>query len=217
LFKTLIFDLDGTLIDSRQDLAHAVNQALISIGKEKKDLETITKYIGNGLAELIRGSVGEMNSTEIIKATVVFEKYYQDHCVDYTQPYAGVVETLKELKGSFQMGVVTNKPESFSRLILKKLGLDSLFSVVIGGETLPQRKPDPAPVLKAVQDLGGAPETSLMIGDGPQDIQAGVSAGLKTCVVKYGFGFSNKVLSLDPDFQIENFNQLKEILYAFNK
>ena len=209
---TLLFDLDGTLIDSREDLANAVNFALSEVGQPPQVHADIIPHVGNGLRVLLSEVLGPV-PTEVLDASIrSFSLYYDEHCLDKTVLYQNVKPVLFELAQSCKMAVVTNKPERFSRKIIGKLGLSELFGVVIGGDTLAERKPHPRPVMKALTDLNRSAESSLFIGDGIQDIQAAQAAGVRSCVVKYGYGFQSSFLSMAPDFQIDGFSELKEIV-----
>ena len=210
--KTLLFDLDGTLIDSRADLANAVNFALESSGQPKKPHDEIIPHIGNGLRVLLSEVFGPVSEEVLESGIASFSAHYDQHCVDQTILYENVLDILTDLSSSRQIGVVTNKPEKFSEKIIHKLGLSNIISVIVGGDSLPEKKPHPAPVLKALRDLGAESESSLFVGDGIQDIQAGKTASLLTCIARYGFGFRSESIDLKPDFQIHRFNELKEIV-----
>ncbi len=211
-FQALVFDLDGTLVDSRQDLANAVNHALRVTGLPERPADEIVTYVGNGMKVLVSSAMGRV-SGEVLEAGIqAFKVHYAEHCLDSTTLYPGVAETLEELSENCRLTVVTNKPAGFSEQILRSLGIRPFFSVVVGGDSLPERKPHPMPVLKSLESLGVPATSGLMIGDGEPDILAGRAAGLKTCLVTYGFGFSAEIAALKPDFQIARFKDIKEIV-----
>ena len=210
--RTLLFDLDGTLVDSRRDLSNAVNYALESVGEPRQREEEIVPHVGNGLRVLLSEVMGPVPDDTLEKAIQSFSIYYDQHCIDHTILYEGVKAVMFELSRDRKIGVVTNKPESFSRKIIEHLGLSRVVNVVVGGDSLPEKKPHPAPVLKAIRDLGAAVPTTLILGDGVQDIQAGQSAGILTGIARYGYGFRSESLDLKPDFHIHRFTELKEIL-----
>ncbi len=210
--KTLLFDLDGTLIDSRVDLASAVNFALKSAGRPMKSQDEIIPHVGNGLRILLGNVMGPSDSPSMEKAIAGFSYYYLDHCVDKTTLYDGVRDTIESFSGKITMGIVTNKPKVFSEMIIKSLGLAPFISFIIGGDSLPERKPHPAPLFEALKALNGSPTSALMLGDGPQDIQAGHAAGTQTAVARYGYGYRPETLDLKPDYVVDRFTDLKEIV-----
>ncbi len=210
--ETVLFDLDGTLIDSRLDLANAVNHALRIVGLPEQTEVEITPHVGNGLRVLLGEIMGPVSESTLDRAIAAFSVFYDEHCVDLTVLYPGVAEFLLPLRGMKKFGVVTNKPERFAVKIVRKLGLGEIVPVIIGGDTLPERKPHPAPVLKALSSLGVESDSALMVGDGVQDMLAGQTAGLLTCIAEYGYGFRPESLDLKPDFKIRRFTELKEIV-----
>lgn len=204
--SVLLFDLDGTLIDSREDLAAAVNHVRLSRRLSELSVEEIVPHIGSGMDRLLQETVGDTKGREL------FIEFYGSHCVDQTRPYDGVKTILKEFSKKIRLGIVTNKPKGFSLKILDKLQLLGNFSVVVGGDSLKKKKPDPAPVRAALKELKAEAGRSWMIGDGWQDIEAGKRAGLRTCAVEYGFGYGKAVADLKPDRTVRKFEDVKEIL-----
>jgi phosphoglycolate phosphatase len=211
-YQTLLLDLDGTLIDSRLDLVSAVNHTLVQLGYPKQEFNEIVPRIGNGLRRLLRESIGLNDDAVLLKAKGIFETYYGDHCMDETVLYDDVAEVLGHFSNKLKLAVVTNKPRAFAEKILDEFGLKSIFPVVLGGDSLPKAKPDPELLWLAIEKLGGDRVTALMVGDGPQDLQAGKAAGVKTCMVRYGFGFHESLMNLNPDHLIKKFIELKEIV-----
>lgn len=210
--QTLLFDLDGTLVDSRADLSNAVNHALKATRQPEQFQVEIVPHVGNGLRVLLSEVMGPVSDEILESAILAFSDFYADHCVDHTVLYADVAECLREFHLRLKIGVVTNKPEVFAKKIIQELGVGEYVSVIVGGDTLPEKKPHPAPVLKAVSDLGGISTSALVVGDGAQDIMAGQSAGVLTCLARYGYGFHPDFAQLKPDFQINNFKEIKEIV-----
>jgi phosphoglycolate phosphatase len=209
---TVLFDLDGTLIDSRLDLANAVNNALRVVGLPEQTEAEITPHVGNGLRVLLGEIMGPVAESVLDRGITAFSEFYDEHCVDLTVWYPGVADFVRSTRGAKKFAVVTNKPERFAIKIVKKLGLLDELPVIIGGDTLPQRKPHPAPVLKALSALGAETGSALMVGDGFQDVVAGQTAGVLTCIAEYGYGFRSTSLDLKPDFKIRSFAELKEIV-----
>ncbi len=211
-YQTLLLDLDGTLVDSRADLASAVNHTLAHLGHPPQTIEEIVPRIGNGLRRLLIDSIGLMDVDVLVQAKNVFEDYYAHHCLDQTVLYEGVRDGLAHFTNKLKLGVVTNKPHAFAIKILAHLDLLKIFGVVIGGDSLPKGKPDPEPLHEALRVLKAEASTALIVGDGIQDVQAGQAAGVRTCLVRYGFGFNEGLMKLGPDHAIHRFIELKEIV-----
>lgn len=215
-FKCLLFDLDGTLIDSRDDLADSVNLTLSEMNLENLPSETIYNFIGEGVFNLLNRSISaslKRDSTEEFsnKGVEIFRGIYNENCLVKTKLYDGVKETLAELKG-FKKAVITNKPHDFSVKILDELGILPHFQFVAGGDSFPERKPSAMPLLKTAEKLGFLPTECLMIGDSRVDIEAGKNAVMKTCGCVFGFRGPNELEKAGADFFIESFSELKKIL-----
>jgi phosphoglycolate phosphatase len=210
--KAVVFDLDGTLVDSRTDLAEAVNYALRSAGLPEQTEADILPHVGNGVRVLLSEVFGPVSDEALKAGMAAFANFYEKHCLDHTRLYNGVKESVEELSRSARLAVVTNKPFRFAETILRGLGLRDRLATVVGGDSLPERKPHPAPVLKALGEMGASPIAALMVGDGVQDIAAGQAAGTHTCVARYGFGFNADTLDLRPDYTINAFSDIKEIV-----
>ena len=211
MIRAVLFDLDGTLIDSRADLTDAVNAALDAIGRERQPMEKVVRHVGNGMHALLTAVLGPTPDEVLDAAITTFRTFYEAHCLDNTKLYPGVADTLKTLAKKTPLAVVTNKPRGYSEKMLGGLGVLGLFKTVVGGDTLPEKKPHPAPLLKAAETLGAAPADTLMVGDGPQDVSAATAAGMKVCVARYGFGFHGRGMA-KADHAIDRFGQLKEIV-----
>jgi len=185
----LIFDLDGTLIDSKLDLAHAVNATRSHMGMSPLDHERVYSYVGNGAPVLIRRAMGEQaTETEVSEALEFFLEYYREHYLDYTTLYPGVRQALDRLRdGGKRMAVLTNKPVRISRAILDGLDVGGHFFQVYGGNSFDLKKPDPIGVAALMFETGIPAERCLMIGDSSVDIQTARNAGVASCGVTYGF------------------------------
>ena len=210
--KALLCDLDGTLIDSRADLVNAVNHAREAVGLPVEPSEGILPHVGNGMAKLLEAVLGPLDLPRRDKAEEAFKTYYFKHCLDHTRLYSSVKDELRRLASLFKIAVVTNKPKLFADKILHGLDVAPLFSILVGGDAPLPHKPDPAPLLKACELLHCDPSRAMMIGDGTQDLQAARSAGTKVCLARYGFGYRRELLTSRPDYIIDDFSQLKEIL-----
>ena len=212
VFNCLLFDLDGTLIDSRDDLADSVNLMLSELNLVNLPNETIYNFIGEGVFNLINRSISaSLNKESDVEfsnhGVEIFRQIYAENCLIKTKLYEGVKETLNKLS-DFPKAVVTNKPHGFSVKILESLGISQHFSLIVGGDSLPERKPSPIPLLFAVENLVISAEESLMIGDSWVDIQAGKNANIKTCGCIYGFRGKAEVENAGADFLIEKFSDL---------
>ena len=185
----LIFDLDGTLIDSKLDLAHAVNATRAHMGLGALDHERVYSYVGNGAPVLIRRAMGaQASEPEVQEALEFFLEYYRDHYLDYTVLYPGVREALDRLRDAGKkMAVLTNKPVGISRAIVNGLGVGGHFFQVYGGNSFDLKKPDPVGVYALLREAGVPAERALMIGDSSVDIQTARNAGIASCGVTYGF------------------------------
>jgi phosphoglycolate phosphatase len=213
----VIFDLDGTLIDSKLDLALSVNATLQHLGRPVLDDETIFSYVGQGAPSLIRKVVGEEAAVEeITQGLEFFLTHYREHKLDHTDLYPGVRETLQRLasgeNGSRRtMAVLTNKPERVSREILVGLGVGEMFRFIYGGNTFETKKPDPLGLRRLLENTGADSRAAMIVGDSDVDIQTGVNAGVWTCGVTYGFG-TLEVESNPPDLVIDSLPELAAAL-----
>ncbi|MGA8674333.1 MAG: HAD-IA family hydrolase [Candidatus Acidiferrales bacterium] len=215
--RVLIFDLDGTLIDSKLDLAHSVNAMLEHMGREAHVHETIFGFIGDGAAMLVRRALGEsVTEAEVERGLNYFLKYYREHMLDNTVAYPGVREALAELAGDSAkpgtdsarvMAVLTNKPVVFSRAILDGLGLSRYFRFVYGGNSFERKKPDPIGVEVLLRDLQVSPQEALLIGDSDVDIKTARNAGIFACGVSYGFGLAG-LRAHPPDLMVDSLMEL---------
>ncbi len=184
-FKTFLFDLDGTLIDSVADLATAVNLMRAELELPALDIPTVRTYVGDGATMLLRRALPEGWFSEARLQR--FLDLYSQHLMEQTVIYPGILEFL-ELHSGRPMAVVTNKPLGFSLRLLDGLGLSRFFPVVLGGESCPAKKPDPAPGREALRLLGAEAKSAVMIGDHHTDLKAGRGAGVRTCFCAWGIG-----------------------------
>jgi phosphoglycolate phosphatase len=209
--RVLIFDLDGTLIDSKLDLAHAVNATLNHMKRELLSPETIYSYVGNGAAMLVRRALGEGASDEEVNVGLAhFLSYYRAHMLDNTVPYPGVSEGLALLK-RHPMAVLTNKPVHFSRAILDGLGLLRYFRHVYGGNSFEQKKPHPMGTETLLRELEAEPREAMIVGDSDVDVRTARNAGTWACGVSYGLGMEG-MKAHPPDLILDNLVELPEHL-----
>jgi phosphoglycolate phosphatase len=186
-YEHVVFDLDGTLIDSRADLAAAVNHVRTCLGLPSIVPETVYAYVGDGARALVERALGPADADRVSAALALFMDYYAAHLLDATRPYPGVAETLERLAArGIALSVLTNKPVAMSRAILDGLGLLPRFVEVIGGDSLPTRKPDPAG-LELLRGLTATPrERVLLVGDSPVDVHTAAAGGVAFCGVAWG-------------------------------
>ena len=210
--SAIVWDLDGTLVDSAPDLASALNTVLDQRGFFTHSVDTVRTMIGNGVPKLVeRGfnAVGVRPDPEQLDELVaMFVQEYKACAIDNTRPYPGIVEALQEIQSmNIPMGICTNKPEAFTRQILDGLGLSGYFSSVVGGDSTSARKPDPEPVLACLRGLVAEPASSLMIGDSVHDVHAAHAAGVIVGVVPWGYR-SAPVEELGADFVLNDVTAL---------
>ena len=211
-FSHLIFDLDGTLVDSKADLAAATNLMLESLGLRPLSLEQITSYIGDGARVLVARALGPERVHLVPQGFAIFMEYYQTHLLDRTRPYDGIAEFLAAAHAEgIILSVLTNKPEVPSRTILEGVHLAHFFHAVIGGDTLPVRKPDPQGVFHLQQLTQAASEATLLIGDSRIDVETGRAAGVLTCGVTWGFG-KEGLLATSPEFVVNSTEDLQRLV-----
>jgi phosphoglycolate phosphatase len=205
--RVLIFDLDGTLIDSKLDLAHAVNAMLRDKGRTALAHETVYSYVGNGAGTLVRKALGEGTTDgEADEALAFFLGYYREHMLDNTVPYAGVHDGLALLQ-KYPMAVLTNKPVVFSKAILEGLGLAGYFRFVYGGNSFATKKPDPMGVENLLRDFAAAPREAMMIGDSDVDVRTARNAGIWACGVSYGLGMEGMRV-YPPDLMVDSIAEI---------
>ena len=184
----LVFDLDGTLVDSTLDLANSVNATRVHLGMPPLPVSTVASYVGNGAPVLIRKAIGTDADEETLDlALTYFLSWYRDHILDNTLPYAGVMDGLEQAqRAGHKMAVLTNKPERFSKTLLAGLGMDKYFFRVYGGNSFPEKKPNPFGLHKLMEEAGAQPESTWMIGDSSVDILTARNAGVRCVGVTYG-------------------------------
>jgi phosphoglycolate phosphatase len=211
--RALIFDLDGTLIDSKLDLALSVNATLAEFGRVPLPHDQIFSYVGQGAPALIARALGSDASEEDRALGLeFFVKYYSAHKLDNTALYPGVREALDALNG-MPMAVYTNKPVRVSRNIIEELGMALYFRFVYGGNSFERKKPDPMGIDSILRELGAAPMQAMIVGDSEIDIQTARNAGTWVCGVTYGFG-SHRFTEYPPDLLVDNLTELVPHLFG---
>jgi phosphoglycolate phosphatase len=211
----LIFDLDGTLIDSKLDLAHAVNATRAHMTMPPLEHERVYSYVGNGAPVLIRRALGEEASeAEVQEALEFFLEYYREHYLDFTVLYPGVRESLDRLRDAGkQMAVLTNKPVRISKAILDGLEVSGHFFQVYGGNSFDFKKPNPIGVQSLIREAGVSGSVALMIGDSSVDIQTARNAGIAAAGVMYGFQ-PESLADPAPDRLFDSMSELADWVLA---
>jgi len=199
-----ILDLDGTMMDTIEDLGNAINHALSALGFPVYSKEMIKTFVGNGSVNFVMKSLGERQN-KFEEVFELFTEYYKEHCTENSKPYPGVLEFLE--KNSGRVAVLTNKPIEQSLKILNKLNLAHHFTYILGGDSAPERKPDPSGILKIIQDSKWNLNETIMVGDDVPDIGAARAAGVKVAIILSGFGKASELLELNPDYAFKNFEE----------
>ncbi|MGB7131108.1 MAG: HAD-IA family hydrolase [Candidatus Sulfotelmatobacter sp.] len=215
--KLVIFDLDGTLIDSRLDLVHSVNAALRHIKRPELAADVIASYVGDGAPVLIqRALAGEAEDKELVRQGLqFFLSYYREHKLDHTTVYEGVREALAAIQRASngnprKMAVLSNKPVVPSRAIVEALGLGQFFMQIYGGNSFSTKKPDPEGARMLLQEVAVRPEQAAIVGDSHVDVETGQNTGLWTVGVNYGFA-PHTLQANPPDVLIDTPHELKQL------
>jgi phosphoglycolate phosphatase len=209
--RALIFDLDGTLIDSKQDLIHSVNAMLRELGRRELAEATISSYIGHGAPQLVARALGEgYLEEERQRALDFFLRYYETHKMDTTCAYPGVGETLEKL-ANMPMAVLTNKPVRISVRILDAMGLSKYFRAIYGGNSFETKKPDSLGARTILRELSVEPQEALLVGDSEVDVQTARNAGMAAAAVNYGFGVHDRDVH-PADIYLDQFGELATLL-----
>ena len=207
----VIFDLDGTLVDSKRDLVNAVNATRVHMGMRPLTDETVASYVGSGAPVLIRRALGESASEADVQAALeFFIAYYREHALDHTRLYAGVEPALDRLHAAgVGLAVLTNKPVNISRDIVNRLGITALFRQVYGGNSFDFKKPNPIGIERLIEESGAARERTMMVGDSAVDILTARNARVKSCGVTYGFQ-PETLADPRPDLLVDDMKELAD-------
>ncbi|MBF0460489.1 MAG: phosphoglycolate phosphatase [Magnetococcales bacterium] len=216
--RAILFDLDGTLVDSAPDLCQTMNHVLAARGYPLLDLGQVRHLVGHGARALLaRGFWGETAEPPVAdpwfeEAVVAFLDYYRDHLTDQSVPYPGAVAALHTLRDrGLALAVVTNKPEALAQCMLEQLQLRSFFTHVVGGDTLPQRKPAAEPLLYVLDQLHIPPHQAVMVGDSETDLLAARAAGCPVVLMRHGYSRGMDLEQLRPDGVLDHFAQLSPL------
>ncbi len=207
-FDLVVFDLDGTLVDSSGDICAAVNATLTQLGLPARSLEEVRRFVGDGVRHLLALALGDARS-RIDEALPLYRAYYAAHLVTRTQPYPGIAELLPRIEQP--LALATNKAHALATGLLDAFGWSPRFACVIGGDTLPVQKPDAGVLLEVCRRTGTTPARALMVGDGPQDLGAARAAGTAFCGVTWGFR-SDELASLRPEHLVDSAEALRRVI-----
>lgn len=205
--KLIVYDLDGTLVDTRQDIIDGVNAMLLEMGKEKLPDKEIESYVGSGLRSLMARALKEEDPKKIQKAGKFFMKYYGANMLQNSVLYPGALNTLEYFKNRKQ-AVLTNKPSPFAEDMLVGLQVGHYFTKVIAGGPGKRHKPDPFTLIEMMREVGASPDETLFIGDSAVDWETGKNALVKTILMSHGFSSANELESLSPDALVHSFEEL---------
>ena len=216
--EMVLFDLDGTLVDSAPDLAYSVDATLSELGLPVRGESRIRYWIGNGIERTLKRAMinamhGEPDTKLFDRALPIFMDIYADNAARRSRFYAGVREGLDYLKNhNYKIGCVTNKREQFTHILLKALGVFDDFGIVISGDTLPKKKPDPLPLLHAAQFFNVQPQNALMVGDSMNDVDAARAAGFQILCVSYGYNHGRDIREANPDAVVDSLAELPALM-----
>ena len=214
----VLIDVDGTLVDSVPDLAYCVDEMLKALDMPVRGEERVRHWVGNGVERLVRRGLidqldGEPDEALFEKAMPIFNALYAENTSKRSCLYPGVKEAMEFLKTrDVKIGCVTNKAAQFTLPILKDLGIAEYFEIVICGDTLAKKKPDPLPLLHAAEKLGVKPENSLMLGDSMSDVKAARAAGFDIVCMSYGYNHGEDIRDYNPDAVVDSMNEIQTVV-----
>lgn len=216
-FHALLFDLDGTLIDSLPDITSAVNRVFQVLGRAALAPEQVREHVGQGAAHLLMSLLDASSPTapEVTQVLPLFLEFYESHVAEKTVLFPGILEMLRALPPVPRV-VISNKPSILARRALESLQVDHWFEAVHGGDDFERKKPHPQPLLEVLLRLGVSPSRAVMVGDSQFDIQAGRAAGVVTCGVTWGMGSGASLVELSPDILVHSPEELSRVLATWN-
>jgi phosphoglycolate phosphatase len=216
--KMMLIDVDGTLVDSVPDLAFCVDEMMRVIGRPSYGEARVRNWVGNGVERLVRRALigrlnGEPTDEDFERAYPIFLELYTENTSKRSLLYPGVEDGLRWLKANgYTLGCVTNKAAQFTEPLLRDLGIRDYFGLVVSGDTLPKKKPDPLPLLHAAEHFGVSPAESLMVGDSVSDVKAARAAGFSIVCMSYGYNHGEDIREANPDAVIDALVELKGLL-----
>ena len=211
--RLILYDLDGTLVDTSRDITQAVNYMVAQLGGVPLSLDEVRRYVGRGMHELVASALKRDDPLLVDEAERLFATYYAEHLADSSALYPGAQDTLDFFHPRPQ-AILTNKPNPFSRQLLTSLGVLEYFTDIVAGEDLYPRKPDPTGAQALMAAVGAQPHETLLIGDSPVDIETGRNAGIHTIVMTHGFVSASELHAAQPDDVVDNFEALLALVKA---
>lgn len=209
MFDLYLFDLDGTLVDTRRDIATAVNHVLSLHSRAAAELDTVISWVGDGLDDMMSRAFKTEEPEFVSQLVDEFRSFYADHCTDFSCLYDGCSETLASLQASgSHLSVLTNKPQELSVEILRRLGIFQYFDRVVGPTDAELRKPNPSNLLSLMRDIGTTTEQTLMVGDSRNDMLVAHNAGVPSCGCTFGYVGRAALLELSPTYLIDTWPEL---------
>lgn len=209
--RLILYDLDGTLVDSREDLANAVNRTLNDLGLPTRSNTELYGFVGNGVRMLLARAVGENRPEQLAEALGVFRSHYLTHLTDHSRLYPGVEHVLSAFSDRGQ-AIVTNKPMIYTRGVVDNLGLAGRVGLVLGGDSTPHLKPNPAMLHAALAHFGAEPDEAVMVGDGVPDIEAARAAGIPSIILTCGMSDPDRLRAARPDYLIDHIGQVVSVV-----
>lgn len=216
--ELIMYDLDGTLVDSLQDLTTAIDKMLTDFGHPAAGIKKVKLWIGNGIPSLVRRALGGdlSSSNSASEHTLLFEqaikcfqKHYANEVGRYTVMYPGVQHFLQTMSNKgIKQTIITNKSAVFTEKLLKRIGIGSFFSLILSADSLPEKKPHPMPLLHTIKECGCSVSQSLMIGDSCNDIEAARAAGVKAAGLTYGYNYGKPIATANPDVVLSKLSDL---------
>ena len=216
--KMVMVDLDGTLVHTAPDLADCTNLMLSDLGRPTRDLATVSTWIGNGVSRLVKRALTNEMWTEpdprlFEQALARFQDHYARHVAHKSRPFPGAAEGLQQLRhAGFKLACITNKAERFTLPLLQQLDLAGYFELILSGDSLPKKKPDPLPLLHACRHFGVTPDHGVLAGDSGNDVKAARAAGMPVICVSYGYNHGHDIRESNPDAVIDSLAELPKYL-----
>ncbi len=216
--EMILIDVDGTLVDSVPDLAFCVDEMMKRLGRPEHGESKVRDWVGNGVERLVRRALigqldGEPEEADFQRAYPIFLELYAVNTSQRSLLYPGIREGLDYLKQQgYRLGCVTNKASQFTLPLLRDLGIHDEFEIIVAGDSLPKKKPDPLPLLHAAEQLGVKPEQAMMIGDSQSDVKAARAAGFQIVCMSYGYNHGEDIRSYHPDAVIDSLTEIRSIL-----
>ena len=217
--RVVLIDLDGTLIDTAPDLVSATNRMLVELDRPTMDAGSIKRWIGGGVSRLVeqvlnRGADPDPDAVQLEHARSIFIRHYRACLVEQSRPFDGVVECLDVLVSrGFHLACVTNKPAAFTQPLLERLDLMKYFALVVSGDTLPRRKPDPLPLHHACEHFAATPSSAVLVGDSEVDVLSARAADMPVFCVTYGYNHGRDIRSVRPDAVVDSLRDVPQLLH----